>query len=84
MCLEEEHRLAKQREQKPVEMESPEEQQDKPQQPHQLPEWLRNLPPPLSPEEMAEETRGWDRHRYKQRRRLDGTFPSPDSTERKK
>jgi hypothetical protein len=38
----------------------------------------------MSPEEQAEETRGWERHRYKQRRRLDGTFPSPDSTERKK
>jgi hypothetical protein len=82
MCLEEEHRLAKQREQQPVEMESPEEQkQDKPQQPYQqnnLPEWLQNVEL-ASPEELAEEKRGWDRHRHKQKRRLDGTLPTPDS-----
>jgi hypothetical protein len=54
MCLEEELRLAKQREQQPMEMESPEEQpQDKPQQPHQLPEWLRNVQI-MSPEEQEE------------------------------
>ena len=38
----------------------------------------------MSPEEQEEELLAYQRHRYKQRRRLDGTFPSPDSTERKK
>ena len=32
---------------------------------------------PLTPEELAEEIRGWERHRYKQQRRPVATQPSP-------
>jgi hypothetical protein len=44
------------------------------------PEWLRQ--PPLSPEELEEETRGWQKHRYRKGKPVLGT--RPDYTERKK
>jgi hypothetical protein len=36
------------------------------------------LPGVMSPEELEEEIRGWERRRYKQQRRLVPTPPSPD------
>jgi hypothetical protein len=37
------------------------------------------LPGVMSPEELEEEMRAWDRRRYKQRRPLGGTPPSKGS-----
>jgi hypothetical protein len=44
----------------------------------EIAEWAKNTEP-MSPEELAEEMRGWERHRYKQQRRPVATQPSPGS-----
>jgi hypothetical protein len=50
--------------------------QQPPQPQEEVAEWTKNLER-ASPEEMAEEMRGWQRHRHKQRGLRGSTRPSP-------